>query len=143
MKYLLLKRKHEVEINNLPIFFAFNDEQFKKAITKAGLTMDNYKGKLFKMNGGGFYKKTDSKLIMNTFDRHHRERKKAIELDTTGKGYIFQMFLYELNNHEFCITYDVTDTLESLGLTMLEVESNKFMMAALIRAKAKSLATSW
>ena len=35
------------------------------------------------------------------------------------------MFKYELNNQEYCITYDLTDTLEALHLTLEEIESNK------------------
>ena len=35
--------------------------------------------------------------------------------------FCYDAFCYELNNHEFCITYDYTDTLSSLNLTYDEL----------------------
>ena len=52
------------------------------------------------------------------FKRHEIERK---ELKKDVKK-LFDALVYELNNHEYCITYDVTDALESLGLTKDDVD---------------------
>ena len=56
-----------------------------------------------------------------TFARHERELKEAIASDATGEGFIFDMFLYELDNHEYGYTGDTTDALEALGFTAQEV----------------------
>ena len=56
-----------------------------------------------------------------TFDRHKREMKEAIAADPTGEGFIFDMFLCELDNHEYGYTGDTTDALEALGFTAKEV----------------------
>ena len=56
-----------------------------------------------------------------TFDRHKREMKEAIAADPTGEGFIFDMFLRELENHEYGYTGDMTDALEALGFTAQEV----------------------
>jgi len=134
-KYMELNTKQQAEVNALPLHFAFNDKQFTEMLTKVGLTMDNYKGKLTHGICGAIYLKTDSKHIHATFDRHYTERTEAIRFDTTGKGYMLDMFTYELANHEYCITYDLTDTLYSLGLTIEEVNANKLMLGALREAK--------
>jgi len=134
-KYTELNTKQQAEVNALPLHFAFNGKQFTEMLTKVGLTMDNYKGKLFKGFGGAIYLKTDSKLINDTFTKHYTERTEAIAEDTTGKGYMLDMFTYELANHEYCITYDLTETLDSLGLTIEEVNANKLMLGALREAK--------
>ena len=44
------------------------------------------------------------------------------------------MFNYELANHEYCITWDITDTLESLGLTREDIENNKNLKNGLEKA---------
>ena len=35
------------------------------------------------------------------------------------------MFNYELANHEYCITLDVEETIQSIGLTLTEVRENE------------------
>ena len=134
-KYTELNTKQQAEVNALPLHFAFNDKQFTEMLTKVGLTMDDYRDKLIHGICGAIYLKTDSKHIHATFDRHYTERTEAIRFDTTGKGYMLDMFTYELANHEYCITYDLTETLDSLGLTIEEVNANKLMLGALREAK--------
>lgn len=45
----------------------------------------------------------------------------AIAGDKTGEGFIYQMFLYELNNHEYGYTGDTEEALDALGYTAEEV----------------------
>jgi hypothetical protein len=45
--------------------------------------------------------------------RHKRERAEAFKDDE----FAYDAFLYELANHEFCITYEYEPTLDALGLT--------------------------
>ena len=70
-------------------------------------------------------------------DRHTEEMKRAIEEDTTGDGFIFDMFYYELANHEYSYTGDITDTLECLGLTEEEVNADERLLHGLNRAIRK------
>ena len=49
------------------------------------------------------------------------------------------MFLYELANHEYCITYELEDTLEAVGLTIQEVENSKALKHGLVLAKREYL----
>ena len=51
-----------------------------------------------------------------------------------GTGYIYQMFLYELANHEYGYTGDVTDTLDALGLTEDEIANSKPLLHGLNKA---------
>ena len=78
-----------------------------------------------------------SKEQFDLIERYHKERQKAIENDTTGDNYIYDMFNYELANHEYCITYDATDTIKALNLTMKEISNNKALLNGLNKAKQK------
>ena len=51
-------------------------------------------------------------------NRQAQERK---DLKKDAKIF-FDALVYELNNHEYCITYNTTDALESLGLTKDDVD---------------------
>lgn len=68
-------------------------------------------------------------------DRHEQERKAAIAADKTGTGYIYQMFLAELADHEFCITYDYEDTFNALELTVEEINADKRLLRGLQKAE--------
>ena len=122
-QYLEMKQAHQKEVNNFPVFFAFSKDQFKEGIERLGLT-ENDTNKIYSIGGGGYIRKTDSKAFNYLFDKQDKELNKAIESDTDGTGFIFDMFYYELNNHEYIITYDVSDTLDCLGITEKQLEEN-------------------
>jgi hypothetical protein len=129
-KYVELKKKQEEEFNNFPCFFAFNRDQLKKGMEKLNLTIKDT-DKIYKGCGGMFYKKTDSQRLHDLFSKHATEMKESIKKDD---GYIFDMFDFELSNHEYCYTADITDTLAALGLTENEITKNQALSAGLKQA---------
>lgn len=139
-KYRELKDKHQKEIDNFPFFFAFSNKQFEEGMKKLGLDPKDT-DKIYKLgNTGGFYRKTDSDMLHEMFDRQHKEMADAIAADTTGEGFIYDMFMYELANHEYCITYDYEATFDACGLTEEEVASSPALMAGLNKARKDYLA---
>ena len=130
-KYTELKFKHQAEVDAFPFGFAFNQKQFDEMMEKFGLTPDDT-DKIYSIGGGGYIRKTDSDAMHEMFDRHEAERKTAMQDDE----YLYQMFNYELANHEYSYTYDLTDTLEALGLTIDEVNADPRMADVLKRAIA-------
>ena len=60
--------------------------------------------------------------------------KDARSNDTTGDGFIYDMCNYELANHEYSYTCDVSDTLNALGFTIDYVNSNKNVLNGLLKA---------
>jgi hypothetical protein len=119
--YIEMKNKHQQEINDFPKFFAFNKEQFEEGMKKFGLSPDDTK-KIFPLGKtGGFCLCTDWNRLHEMFYRHTKELQDAISGDTTGNGFIFEMFDYELADHEFIVSGDVTTTLRALGITEKEL----------------------
>ena len=133
-KYLALKRKHQQDVNVFPVFFAFCIEQFEMGMASFGLT-PNDTDKICRLGDtGGFYLRTDADRLIEMLKRHEKEEQEAILADTDGNGYIYQMFLYELANHEYGYTWDVTDTLDALGMTAEEVAGSKPLSRGLNKA---------
>jgi hypothetical protein len=132
--YTVLKKQQQEEINNFPMVFAFNDKQFEEAMEKLGLTKKDT-DKVYSFGGGGIYRKTDSQALRDMFDKHEKEMQEAIDNDLTGDGFIYDMFDYELANHEFGYTWDSEPTLEALGLTMEEVQANEKLLRGFNKAK--------
>lgn len=132
--YKALKDRHAKEWNEIPIFFAFSNEQFNEGMKKLGLEPTDT-DKIFSLKGtGGFMRRTDEKLLDDMTQRQARERKEAITADTTGDGYIFDMFYYELGNHEFTYTGSTGQTLDALGLTMKDINKDKRLKHGLDKA---------
>jgi hypothetical protein len=130
-KYSELKAKHQAEVDSFPLGFAFSEKQFEEMMEKWGLTPDDT-DKIYHIGMGGYVRKSDAEAMHEMFARHDAEHKAAMQDDE----YLFSMFNYELANHEYCVTYDVTDTLDALGLTLEEINANPRMASALKRAIA-------
>lgn len=120
-KYKELKERQQAEINALPLGFAFSDSQFNEMMCGWGLDPARDLDKIVNIGLGGFIQKKDRALMRDTFERHKRELKEAIAADETGEGFIFDMMLCELDNHEYSYTGDTSEALEALGFTAQEV----------------------
>lgn len=131
-KYTELKSKHQKEVDAFPFGFAFNQKQFDEMMVKWGLKPTDIR-EILSIGHGGYIRKDDSRTMKEVFDRHEAERKAAMQDDE----YLYQMFNYELGNHEYGYTQDLTDTLEALGLTMNEINADPRMANVLKRAIAE------
>jgi hypothetical protein len=128
-KYIQLKDKQQEEINNFPCFFAFSEEQFNGGLKKLKTTKENIGGIGF----GGFIRKEDKKSYLDMLKNHNKEMEQARKDDL----FLYEMFYYELANHEFIITYDYTDTLNCLGLKYEDL--NERQINILEKAKTEYL----
>ncbi|WP_295761197.1 hypothetical protein [uncultured Oscillibacter sp.] len=120
-KYAELRQRQQEEFNALPLGFAFSRKQFDEMMQEWGLDPEKDLDKLLRIPGGGYVQKKDADLLHQTTERHSAEMAAAIAEDETGEGFIYEMFLYELDNHEYGYTRDTEDTLDALGYTAEEV----------------------
>lgn len=130
MKYLSLVNAHQQELNDFPIMWAFSDEQFAEAMKKLGLK-ETDTDKVVAFDGGGFMRMSDVPAFEEIITRHKREMTEAFKDDE----FVYDAFLYELGNHEFCITYEYEPTLYALGLTEDEVLKDERLLKILKKAK--------
>lgn len=135
-KYLEMKNRHQTEVNAFPMHFCFGEDQINKKFAELGLDRKKDLDKIVVIKGtGGFVLKEDAPALKEMFERHSKEMEEAIAGDKTGNGFIYEMFLYELSNHEYGYTYDASDTLRSLGVTLKQIEANPAMKHGWERAK--------
>lgn len=132
-KYLKLKKRHQKELNDFPFGFCFSEKQFEEMMRKFGLNPKDT-DKIYSIGAGGYIRKSDSSKMEEMFARQRKEMLQEIEKDKTGKGFIYDMFSYELANHEYCVTYSLYDTLDALGLTYKQVQSNQNLYTGLMLA---------
>lgn len=132
--YKQLKDKHQKEMDAFPLGAAFSNDQFAKMMQGWGLTVDDT-DKICSIGGGCFIRKSDKEAFFNMLKRFKDETNAAIAADKTGDGFIYDMFYYELANHEYCITYELDETLDALGLTAEQVNADKRLLHGLQKAE--------
>ena len=132
-QYQILKDRQQKEFNAFTMGAAFSQKQFDEMMAKWGL-LPTDTDKILHIGGGCYIRKTDRDAFHELVDKLDREKQEAIAADTTGDGIIKDMFLYELANHEYCITYDLDDTLDALGLTVEEINADPRLLRGLEKA---------
>lgn len=130
-EYDEMKKRHQEELNRFPIAFAFTDEQFKDGLKKLGLKETDIDKVCSIGSTGGFIKITDVDNLKNMFKKHNQEHSKNIENDKTGTGYIKDMFISELINHEYIITNDLESSLMALGLNYEDIQKDNRLATGL------------
>lgn len=122
-QYEKMKIRHQNELDSFPFFVAFTGDDFKRGLRRLGLK-ENDSDKISYVKNNVFIKKEDLATWNNMFERHKKEMEDLINNDKIGTGFIYDMFLFELINHEYGYTGDITDTIKELNFTEEEIKSN-------------------
>lgn len=138
--YAEMRRRQQEEFNKLPMGAAFSTEQFERQMREWGLDPKTDTDKVYSIGFGAFIQKKDAPLFHEVTDRHERELEDAIAADPDGNGFIYTMFRYELNNHEFGYTCDPTETFKELGYTEKDFEKDERLAVGFKKAKAEIFA---
>lgn len=103
MTYKEYRENRQAEFNALPLFWAFSDEQFEKALAERGIAMEDAKEKVYKYYAGGFYLKSDADEIRQY---HSRDRDAELrEIMENNLKFAYEAFEYEMYNHEYPINW--------------------------------------
>lgn len=98
-KYLNLRKKHILEINNFPIKFAFSDEQLKDALKELDADINDCTSVV---GIGDVIRKKD---VPNYIDMLKQQKDEIDEL-TKDHELMYEAFLYEMDNHEYAINWE-------------------------------------
>lgn len=110
MSYTEFKEKQEKQFGAFPMFFAFSDKQFDEGLKK----FNAKPGDLCRIFGGGFILKKDKEAFSELNKKLAKDKKEFLD----NEDNLINAIEYELGNHEFCITYDASDTISALGLDL-------------------------
>lgn len=115
--YSQQKKRHQDEISNQKgLFWAFGNNQLDEGLKRFNATTKD----IISIGAGGFILKTEIESFKDLLNKQDLERKE-LRKDTKK---LFDALVYELNNHEYCISYSVTDALDALGLTKDDVDAD-------------------
>ena len=137
--YQEMRDRQGKEISEFPQVIAFTQENFDKKLKVLGFDPEKDLNKFCHAGCGVYIQKKDAKAFKDMFRRHREERMAAMEADKTGEGFICEMFLTELIDHEYTYTCDVEDALDALGLDYETVRNDPKMSNALELACFKAI----
>lgn len=125
MKYTEFKDMLQNKVNDLPMIFAFSNEQLDNALDDMGLSMKDMKGnKLIRIGFGAYCLKRDIDNIMSELNAVDDAKREFIE----DYEHAYDAFMYEMGNHEYHINYEGDwDVLSCFGLNdnVCEYEDGK------------------
>lgn len=123
-EYLDLQKKHQKELEDFPIAYAFNDEQLKEALTKLNATREEC---VTVFGHGDIVKRTDAKAFVDMLKRHTEEVKQKLRDDVE---FAEAAFLYEMDNHEYAINWSADeDVLACFAITFDDIRKWGLQMA--------------
>ena len=122
--YAEMKKKHQEEVNAFPMVFAFGKEQFAEAMKKLGLKTKDTDKVCTIYGAGDIMRKSDVPAYREMTLRHRKEFEDSVAADKTGDGFIYDMFDYELANHEYGYTRNPSDALAALGVSRKAIEKD-------------------
>ena len=98
-EYLDLQKRHQKELEEFPIAYAFSDEQLQEALKKLGAETKEECVTVF--GHGDIVKRENAKALVAMLERHTKETKEALKDPEFAEA----AFLYEMDNHEYAINW--------------------------------------
>jgi hypothetical protein len=121
--YLDLQKRHQQELTDFPIAYAFSDKQLEEALEKLGATKEEC---VTVFGHGDIVKRTDAKALVAMLERHTEEVREALK----DPDFAEAAFLYEMDNHEYAINWSGDeDVLDCFGLTWEKLRKMGLQMA--------------
>lgn len=98
-EYLDLQKKHQQELTDFPIAYAFSEKQLEEALEKLGATREEC---VSYMGHGDVLRRTDVPAFKAMLKRQVEEIHEALKDEEFAEA----AFLYEMDNHEYAINWD-------------------------------------
>jgi hypothetical protein len=118
-KYIALQAKQRAEVSTLKMF---SSAQFDEGAAALGVE----RADVTSIGGGGYAPRSELPVIDAMFERLHAPAEAALLDDR----YLCDALVYELGNHEYCITGRASDALEAVGVTATDARVKRIFNAA-------------
>lgn len=115
-EYLDLQKRHQKELEEFPIAYAFNDKQLEEALEKLGATKEEC---VTVFGHGDIVKRENAKALVKMLENQREEMLQRMRDDALFAEAAFE---YEMDNHEYAINWDGdADVLGCFGITFEKI----------------------
>ncbi len=111
--YKEFKDISQEKFNTIPLYYFFNSEQKREVLKKLDIKECELSDKVFGFQGGIILKSQAHQI-----EDFYNWIKKAEQTLYQRKDYLYQLFYYELFNHEVQITCDYEGFLKNIGMEL-------------------------
>lgn len=125
--YREYRDESQKRFNELPIMWAYNYEQFEEGKGKLGVKSNTELTRIFP---GGYMKKVDVPKLKQLIKDDKKEKAELCK----DESFVYDMFVTELEDHEYAYTLSAEATLDALGFEIEEIINNPMMYRALRKA---------
>lgn len=123
-EYLELKKRHQKELEDFPIAYAFNDKQLEEALEKLGATKEEC---ITVFGHGDIVKRENAKPLIAMMECQVEELQRRLKDDVE---FAEAAFLYEMDNHEYAINWSADeDVLDCFNITWDFIRKHGLQMA--------------
>lgn len=123
-EYLELKKRHEKELEDFPIAYAFNDKQLEEALVKLNATKEEC---ITVFGHGDIVKRENAKPLIKMMERQVEELQQKLRDDP---DFAEAAFCYEMDNHEYAINWSGDeDVLACFNLSFEKINKWGLQMA--------------
>ena len=111
-EYLDVQKRHQKELEEFPIAYAFSEDQLEEALKKLGATKEEC---VTVFGHGDIVKRTDAKALVALLENQREDMLQRMRDDAK---FAESAFNYEMDNHEYAINWDGdADVLACFGIT--------------------------
>lgn len=115
-EYLDLKKRHQQELEDFPIAYAFNDKQLREALEKLGATKEEC---VSVFGHGDIVKRENVDALFALLDN---QREELLQRMRDDEDFAEAAFLYEMDNHEYAINWSGDeDVLDCFGIKFEQI----------------------
>ena len=115
-EYLDLQKRHQKELEEFPIAYAFNGKQLEEALEKLGAKKEEC---VSVFGHGDIVKRENADKLVNMLEQHMEEMWQKLRDD---HEFAEAAFLYEMDNHEYAINWSGDeDVLSAFGISFEKV----------------------
>lgn len=134
--YTSMRQRHRQEVETFPMAFAFGENRLSEILAEWGVSREDV---CSVYGAGDIIRKKDKADYLAMCERHVQEVRDAVAEDKTGKGFILDMFLSEMDAHEFLWTENMDDVLAAIPFTRDEISGSEAMRNGLMLARLHEL----
>lgn len=120
LKYRSFKTQQQTRLSELPIRWAFNKNQLDKIMEETGWSTKD----MVALRGGGVTHRQNLSFIKQILDEVGQAQVDAFSDD----DFLLEAIVFELSNHEYIITQDCTDVVQSLDLDIKNNERHRILL---------------
>ena len=109
MTYNEFKIQTQSEFNDFPMKYAFSEKQLQKGLEELGVKDIK---EVLSIGSGGFIRKSDKQAFFDLLNKQSDKTEEFLSKDENLKNAL----VYELGNHEYCITCNPQEAFDALGI---------------------------